>query len=129
MNIEELVGEVLAYVDIDPQNDIILLTTQSGRKVQIYHSQSCCESVSIETTEGEWRGMSRFHRASRHPRIATRGRIRILRSRLTERPSLAAGLASRTVITQKRLTLKKSRDRWRNRNEQPARRSYLGPLP
>lgn len=53
--ISELVGETLAFCDEDPSDDKILLTTVSGRKFLFYHSQDCCETVQIESTEGEWR--------------------------------------------------------------------------
>ena len=58
--VEELVGEVLTYIDIDPENNIILLTTESGREIKIYHRQDCCESVKIESTDGEWRSLLGF---------------------------------------------------------------------
>lgn len=50
MDIKELCGEILTNIDID--DDYILLTTVSGRKIQIFHYQDCCESVSIESVEG-----------------------------------------------------------------------------
>jgi hypothetical protein len=53
--IESLVGEKLAYIDAgDAGDDEILLTTESGRRIQIYHSQDCCESVRILDTSGNW---------------------------------------------------------------------------
>ena len=55
IQIENLVGEVLTHVDIF--DDEILLTTESGRKIQIFHSQDCCESVSIVNTEGDWQNL------------------------------------------------------------------------
>lgn len=51
MNIEELKGEVLTNIDV--AGDEIMLTTQSGRKVRIFHCQDCCESVSIHGIDGE----------------------------------------------------------------------------
>lgn len=51
MNIDELKGEVLTHIDAG--GDEIMLTTQSGRKIRIFHSQDCCESVSIEGIDGE----------------------------------------------------------------------------
>lgn len=53
-SIQSLVGEVLTYIDIDETSDQIMLTTKSGRSVMIYHQQDCCESVRIESTEGDW---------------------------------------------------------------------------
>lgn len=57
MKFSELKGEVLDYIDVDPENDTILLTTRSGRKVLIHHRQDCCESVRIVDTIGEWRNI------------------------------------------------------------------------
>lgn len=54
MKLEDLVGETLTHIDVDGSNDEIMLTTQSGRQIRIYHSQDCCESVTIEDTEGNW---------------------------------------------------------------------------
>lgn len=53
-SIQSLVGEVLTYIDIDEKENQIKLTTASGREVMIYHEQNCCESVCIESTEGDW---------------------------------------------------------------------------
>jgi len=55
--VETLVGEILTHIDIDPDNDVILLTTQSGRQVRIFHDQDCCESVAIKGTDGEWHNL------------------------------------------------------------------------
>jgi hypothetical protein len=57
MNADDLVGETLAYIDVDPDGYQILLTTESGRKIKIYHDQNCCESVQIIGTDGEWRSV------------------------------------------------------------------------
>jgi hypothetical protein len=54
IEVSSLVGEVLTYIDTDEKNDEIMLTTASGRKIRIYHSQDCCESVRIEDTQGNW---------------------------------------------------------------------------
>lgn len=48
-----LVGEVLTHIDTDGK-EVIMLTTESGRVFRIYHEQDCCESVSIEDTQGNW---------------------------------------------------------------------------
>lgn len=55
VNIEELVGETLTHIDVDPKEDRILLTTKSGRTILIHHDQDCCESVRIEGTDGDLR--------------------------------------------------------------------------
>jgi hypothetical protein len=54
IEIEQLVGETLTYVDTDENNDEIMLTTASGKIIKIFHEQDCCESVHIEDTEGNW---------------------------------------------------------------------------
>lgn len=51
--LSSLVGEVLTHIDADGDEEI-MLTTASGRKIHIYHMQSCCESVRIEDTQGKW---------------------------------------------------------------------------
>lgn len=48
-----LLGEILTHIDIDENNDQIMLTTESGRKIMIYHIQDCCESVRIESVSGD----------------------------------------------------------------------------
>jgi len=54
-DIESLRGEVLTHIDVS--DDEIMLTTESGRKILIYHSQDCCESVSIEGIEGDFKDL------------------------------------------------------------------------
>jgi len=49
-----IVGEVLTHVDTNEHGDEILLTTASGKTIKIFHSQDCCETVSIEGTDGAW---------------------------------------------------------------------------
>lgn len=53
MDIKSLIGETLTHIDTN-DCDQILLTTESGRKIMFYHSQSCCESVGIVDTQGNW---------------------------------------------------------------------------
>lgn len=50
-----LVGEVLTHVDVDETAGEILLTTKSGRQFMLHHEQDCCESVTIKSTEGDWK--------------------------------------------------------------------------
>lgn len=54
MKIEDLVGETLAYIDADDQGEEVMLTTQSGRRIRIFHNQDCCETVRVEDTQGNW---------------------------------------------------------------------------
>jgi hypothetical protein len=52
-----LKGEILTYIDVDDENNTIMLTTASGRKIKIYHDQECCEYVRIESLEGDFRDL------------------------------------------------------------------------
>lgn len=52
--LDTLIGEVLTYVDTNDKNDVIMLTTASGRIIKIYHEQDCCEIVQIVDMEGKW---------------------------------------------------------------------------
>ena len=52
--IDVLVGEVLTHIDTDEEDNEIMLTTQSGKVIKIFHDQDCCETVAIEDTEGDW---------------------------------------------------------------------------
>lgn len=54
IEIDSLVGEVLTHIDTDEENNEIMLTTQSGRIIKIYHRQDCCESVDIAGLDGDW---------------------------------------------------------------------------
>jgi hypothetical protein len=54
IEIGDLVGETLTYVDTDTSCAEIMLTTASGKVIKIFHDQDCCESVHIEDTEGNW---------------------------------------------------------------------------
>jgi len=54
---ESLVGELLTHIDIDSEKNEIMLTTASGRVVKVYHDQDCCETVEIESMEGDWKSL------------------------------------------------------------------------
>lgn len=53
MTIKRLVGEIIENFDID--GDTVRIQTQSGRIFLIQHQQDCCESVSIESVDGDVR--------------------------------------------------------------------------
>lgn len=57
IEVESLIGEVLTHVDTDEKNSQIMLTTESGKIIKIFHDQDCCETVSIEDTEGDWHNL------------------------------------------------------------------------
>lgn len=48
---EDLLGETLVGVEED--GDTMTFTLDDGRIFQLYHSQDCCESVSIEDISGD----------------------------------------------------------------------------
>lgn len=52
-NFEDLAGKTLAQVDVNWDYDYIKFVTTEGETFLMYHKQECCESVSIESIEGE----------------------------------------------------------------------------
>ncbi len=50
---EDLKGLTLQSVEVLDQETEMVLTTTEGIKVRLYHSQDCCESVSLEDIEGD----------------------------------------------------------------------------
>ena len=49
-----LVGETIAsIVGCEVGSESIVITTQSGRKFELYHSQDCCESVMVRAVYGD----------------------------------------------------------------------------
>lgn len=51
--IGDLIGKTLATVEVGPDNDEIVFRTDAGETYRQYHSQDCCESVSIEDICGD----------------------------------------------------------------------------
>lgn len=49
----ELKGKVLTSVEVNKNKDEILFITSDGDKYKMYHSQDCCESVSIDDINGD----------------------------------------------------------------------------
>ncbi|HEY7864392.1 MAG TPA: hypothetical protein VIC51_00150 [Psychromonas sp.] len=52
---EDLIGETLTKIDLSSRDDVgddIIFTTSNGRKLKMYHSQDCCEDVSVESIVG-----------------------------------------------------------------------------
>ncbi len=56
-DIKKLEGEVITHIDIDPENDIITITTKSKRSFSLHHNQCCCEYVRIVGYDGEIRSI------------------------------------------------------------------------
>lgn len=50
---EDLLGKIITSIDINDDKDKIIFTLHSGKRCILYHSQDCCESVSIEDIEGD----------------------------------------------------------------------------
>jgi hypothetical protein len=54
VGIESLLGKTLTAIGVEKTNDdYILFYTSDGKVYKMYHSQDCCESVSIEDIEGD----------------------------------------------------------------------------
>lgn len=51
VELNELLGKVL--VKIENQNDELIFHCENGEKYKLYHSQDCCESVTIEDINGD----------------------------------------------------------------------------
>lgn len=49
---EDLLGKVLVKIDVSKDNDEISFECYDGTKYQMYHSQVCCENVTIEDIAG-----------------------------------------------------------------------------
>ena len=49
----ELKGQTLKSVDVNDEKDLMTFTLENGDKYALYHSQDCCESVSIEDIVGD----------------------------------------------------------------------------
>ncbi|QBQ74614.1 hypothetical protein BcepSauron_234 [Burkholderia phage BcepSauron] len=50
---DSLLGETIVGVEDDPQRRYIIFTTMSGRMLKLYHMDSCCEDVYIESITGD----------------------------------------------------------------------------
>lgn len=53
MSIEQLIGSTLSEVQGNVGGDEIIFITDKGDTYKMYHSQDCCESVTIEDVDGE----------------------------------------------------------------------------
>jgi len=51
--LNQLVGKTLKNIEVNRNNDEIFFETDKGEKFKMYHSQDCCESVTIEDIEGD----------------------------------------------------------------------------
>ena len=51
--IEALLGLTLTSVEMNEERDEILFVSEDGRQFEMYHNQSCCESVSVEDICGD----------------------------------------------------------------------------
>jgi len=51
--IQDMVGLIMAHVSGGPGDEEMVFTSEDGRVFKFYHSQNCCESVSIEDVCGD----------------------------------------------------------------------------
>lgn len=51
VNFDDLLGKTLTKVDVT--DDSILFTCNDGTEYSMFHMQDCCESVSIESIDGD----------------------------------------------------------------------------
>ena len=49
--LDEMLGEIL--IDIKNNGDELIFTTAKNKKYMMYHSQDCCESVTVEDIVGD----------------------------------------------------------------------------
>lgn len=53
MSIQLLLGKTLTDVSVNRDQDQIIFTCEDGVQYRMYHSQDCCESVTIEDINGD----------------------------------------------------------------------------
>ena len=53
-NLSELVGETIKTITgADKGSDEVVITTESGKAIKLFHHQDCCESVDIYDVDGD----------------------------------------------------------------------------
>jgi len=57
MKFEELIGQTLTEIAGKVGESRIDFKTLEGKEYALYHSQDCCESVSIEDINGDWKDL------------------------------------------------------------------------
>lgn len=55
-NVEALLGKTLVNIEVI-DNDEIVFTASDGTRWLMYHYQDCCESVTIDDVNGEWKDL------------------------------------------------------------------------
>ena len=53
MKIEELIGKTITTINAAKGDDSIDFSTSDGKRYRMWHSQDCCESVSINDIVGD----------------------------------------------------------------------------
>jgi hypothetical protein len=54
LTIDVLLGKTLAAIDVSREENMIVFTESNGQQWLMYHSQECCETVTIEDVAGYW---------------------------------------------------------------------------
>lgn len=49
---KELIGKTLTSIEVSQSKDEILFKANDGTQFKMYHTQDCCESVTVEDVEG-----------------------------------------------------------------------------
>ncbi len=52
-NFNELIGKTITSIKIEDDNEILTFITNDNRRYRMYHSQDCCEEVTIEDIDGD----------------------------------------------------------------------------
>jgi hypothetical protein len=53
LKFEALKGETFTKIEVAEDNELIDFFTQNGKHYRMYHSQDCCESVTVDEIAGE----------------------------------------------------------------------------
>lgn len=53
MEFKDLLGKTLKAVEVTADKEEVLFTLDFGEQFRLYHSQDCCESVSVEDVVGD----------------------------------------------------------------------------
>jgi hypothetical protein len=57
IEIDSLIGQVPVNITVQKNDSEIIFEFASGKKVKMYHEQDCCEDVSLEDIEGDFKDL------------------------------------------------------------------------